>query len=53
MRMIYNGKESTCEQLLKKGSSIFIHTRNLRSLMVEIFKAVMVLNRQLSMIYSL
>ena len=38
LRIIYNGKVSTFEQLLEKDSSVSMHTRNLSFLAVEMFK---------------
>ena len=40
LRIIYEDKASTFEQLLEKDSSVSIHTRNLRFLVVEMFKVV-------------
>ena len=40
LRIIYEDKASTFEQLLEKDSSVSIHTRNLRFLAVEMFKVV-------------
>ena len=40
LRIIYNDKVSTSEQLLEKDSSVSIHARNLRFLAVEMFKVV-------------
>ena len=36
--LIYNGKKSSLEDLLKKDESVSIHHRNLRTLTVELFK---------------
>ena len=40
LRMIYEDKTSTFEQLLEKNSSVSIHTRNLYFLTLEMFKVV-------------
>ena len=40
LRIIYEDKASTFEQLLKKDISVSIHTRNLRFLAVEMLKVV-------------
>ena len=40
LRIIYNDKVSTLEQLLRKDSSASMHTRNLRFLAIEIFTVV-------------
>ena len=40
LRIIYNDKVSTFEQLLEKDNSGSMHTRNLRFLAVEMFKVV-------------
>ena len=40
LRIISKYKASTFEQLLEKNSSLSIHTRNLRFLVVEMFKVV-------------
>ena len=40
LRIIYNDKVSTFEQLLEKDSSVSIHARDLRFLAVEIFEVV-------------
>ena len=40
LRVIYNDKASTFEQLLEKDSSVSIYTRNLRFLAVDMFKVV-------------
>ena len=38
LRIIYENKTSTIEQLLETDSSVSIHTRNLRFLVVDMFK---------------
>ena len=40
LRIIYNDKVSTFEQLLEKDNSVSMHTRNLSFLAVEMFKVV-------------
>ena len=53
LRIIYNDKVSTFEQLLGKDSSVSIHARNLCFLAVEMFKVIKGLERQSLMIYCL
>ena len=38
LRLIYNDKNSSCEDLLEKGRSASIHHKNLRTFAVEFFK---------------
>ena len=38
LRIVYNGKCSTFFQLLEKGKSVTVHSRNLQYLATEIFK---------------
>ena len=38
LRLIYNGKKSSFEQLLETDSSVSVHSRNLRALATEMYK---------------
>ena len=40
LRLIYNDKKSSFENLLEKGGSVSVHHRNLRTLAVELFKVL-------------
>ena len=40
LRLIYNDKKSSFEDLLEKGGSVSVHHRNLRALAVELFKVL-------------
>ena len=40
LRLIYNDKRSTFEQLLDKDNSVSIHIRNLQTLAIEMYKVV-------------
>ena len=39
-RIIYNDKESSFEQLLRRDNSVSIHHRNIQALATEIYKIV-------------
>ena len=38
LRIVYQGKKSSFEELLQKGKSVFVHMKNLQHLATEIFK---------------
>ena len=40
LRIIYNDKESSFEQLLRRDNSVSIHHRNIQALAIEIYKIV-------------
>ena len=44
LRLLYNDKKSSFEDLLQKYESISIHHRNLRTLIAELFKVFKALN---------
>ena len=44
LRLIYNGKKSSFEDLLQKDGSVSIYRRNLKTLAVELFKVFKVLS---------
>ena len=37
-RIVYNDKETTYEDLLKKSNSVSIHHKNIRLLVIELYK---------------
>ena len=39
-RIIYNDKQSSFEQLLRRDNSVSIHHRNIQALAIEIYKIV-------------
>jgi len=39
LRMIYNDRTSSFDELLNKNGSVTVHVQNIRSLMIEMFKA--------------
>ena len=40
LRLIYNDRQQTCEELLEKDDSVSIHIRNLQTLTSEMYKFV-------------
>ena len=38
MRLVYGDKTSSLEELLEQNKSVWIHTRNLQMLAIEMFK---------------
>ena len=40
LRIIYNDKQSSFEQLLRRDNSVSIHHRNIQALAIEIYKIV-------------
>ena len=47
LRMVYNDKNSTFDELLEKHGSAYIHHQNLQKLAVEIFKVARGLTPQI------